>query len=197
MAAKKSVPVPAVQFYAAGILKDDRDAEVVGRALLEIAERHGVEGLRALDARIVLDDVLASKDHPLRPYYNWDVDTAARAHWLDRTSLLIRGVRCVYVQVNQKQIDRPKPLFVTADASVRSGERIERRRVQVVREDALHDAPTFMSAISLNIRRIQDALVQLERMTADGSTPGSILRLVKGLRQSMDDYSITLDVAAE
>lgn len=165
----------------------DDDAVLIGNELLKIAEANKVGDLRLLDKKLVFAQIEADAKHPLRKFYNWDVQQAARRHWIEQTGTLIRSIRVV--EVAARLPGKPQPMFVFAEVTGKDS--TETRRTHVLRSDLLNNDPAFASAIGYQIRHIRDALMQLEGLTSS-RCPDNVARLRDALRESLDDYQATL-----
>lgn len=195
--AKRLGPPVAVRFVAAtGSPISDEKAQVYGAELLRLATVHRVSEIRSLDKRTVFAEVEQNPESPLRDYYQWDVNRAARAHWLEQTAKLIRSIRTVTISAGKMQA--PQPLFICAEAPVRDKDRVQYKNRHVVRDDALRSDPAFRSAVGKQIRSIQNALGQLEGFTSGREPPAEVARLRDSIRRALDTYlaSIADDKAA-
>src|ERR1700730_10998218 len=85
----------------------DKDAEIIGRCLQQIADEHRVDNVRSLDKKLVFGIIESDPNHPMRRFYDWDERNAARAHWIERTGTLIRSVRVVVVSLPGREERRP------------------------------------------------------------------------------------------
>lgn len=193
----KAQAAPTVRFVRAvgAPISTDEDAAIIGTEVMRFAEANRVEDVRSVNYAAFFATIEADPQHPMRRFYEWDLETAARKHWIDRTRVLVNSVR--YYVPKLGDASRPEPITVYAEAPVRSDSGVAARRTHVVREDALAKDPVFMSAIGGQIRRIEDALVSLERFTSSRVPPVPIARLRDELRAAMNRYRGTLDVAAE
>lgn len=78
---------------ASGAPFSDEDVQLIGAELLKIAAANRVLDVRLLDKKIVFAAIEADPKHPLRRFYDWDVKSAARKHWINWTAKLIASVR--------------------------------------------------------------------------------------------------------
>lgn len=185
MGVKKFVP-------ASGACFGSKDAPIIGEALQRIADANRVDDIRSLSPRSVFELVKLDPEHPLRPYYNWNVKEAAEAHWIAHTSLLIRSIHVI--EVNAGRRDVRHPMFVVADAPIRGG---GNKRSRVLHEDVIANDPVFMSAISVHVRRIQQAVAQLEKLISCRRAPTDIEEMCAGHREVIDRYNARGERAAE
>lgn len=198
-AAAKSRVILARRFVrapgAVGIT--DEDAPIIGQELDRLAEIHRIGSSRALDPRIVWDDVKRDKTSVLRKYYNWNKDQAAEAHWLDRTRQIMRSVRVVEVEVGSPRERRVAP-WEYAEVSVQTPKGVMTRRTHVDRRDLLRNDPAFMSALGFHLKRITDSLTKFEDLVSSRDSPGRYVTVAQGLRTVLDDfYAVLNDEAAE
>ena len=107
------------------------------------------------------------------------------------------SVRYMAVQLPPGSVQKPRPRFVSAYTRTENGTRIEKRRVQVIREDALRDNPTFMSATGMNIRRIEAALLQLEKVTSKREAPTGVSRFRDEIKSAFERYRTSLATQRE
>jgi hypothetical protein len=197
-AKKYTGPKPTRRFVrTSGAPFGAKDAPLIGEALQQIADENRVNNIRSLSPEMVFGIIETDPNHPLRTHgnYNWSIKEAARAHWIDHTALLIRSIHVVVVQAGRR--DTRHPMFVIADAPTHRNGGVINRRTRVLHEDALENDPVFMSAISVHIRRIHNALAQLENLTSCRRPPAAIARLVMGLRGELDEYAAVGEAAAE
>ncbi len=86
---KKTTKKPEKRYEARGGPVRKHEAQTVGEALAEIKRKYGT-----LTPENLLNAVEKDPTNPLHKYFEWDVNKAARAHWLERASEIIR---CVHV----------------------------------------------------------------------------------------------------
>jgi hypothetical protein len=88
---KKVVPLPVGEQICARPTSPLSDAKA--RKYFRIFEKMaGPNWTQSLTPETVLQAVLADPRHPLRAEYEWDVNKAARAHWLERTRWLMQQI---------------------------------------------------------------------------------------------------------
>jgi hypothetical protein len=68
----------------------DADPNVIGRSLAEIAAAHDGQ----LRPRDIVEQARAPR-HPLHQYFEWNVEAAAQAHWLNTARALTRSVMII------------------------------------------------------------------------------------------------------
>lgn len=109
------------------------DAEVIGPELLRLVE--AAEGQLDLDA---LWQEAKKKNSPLHPYWNWNVEEAAKQAWRERAAYLARNVLVCWHRAKEGQTveeyvrvihmlevdEEPEP--GEAEAQVRPGHKIRR-----------------------------------------------------------------------
>lgn len=176
----------------------DEDAAIIGRELVKIAASNGVEDVRSLDKRIVFDAVAKNPKHPLRPYvFNSSDEDAARSHRLERCALLIRSVRLVSNEVGE--IPRPMPAFIydPQHASREQGDSLNKRRGHVMTVDAMRNDPTWVSALTGQVRIVISTVERLELLVSMRKAPVQIAVLAKSLRTAIDTHMRAVDSAAE
>jgi hypothetical protein len=129
------------------------DPQVVGEALERIRLEHGGE----LHAYHTWND---AKDitHPLHRFFQWDVQKAAEAHWLDQARALIRSVRVI-------DIEEGKPLraylsIYDDGRSYRSIDDVLRSRD--LRDIVLEQAQRDLDAWTHRFRELQDIVALIE-----------------------------------
>jgi hypothetical protein len=83
------------------------DPQKIGEALDAIRVRNGGQ----LHPQDVVGDARDPKS-VLHPHFEWDVRKAAEAHWLDQARVLIRSIRVIDEDVD----DRPRPAFLSIRA---------------------------------------------------------------------------------
>jgi hypothetical protein len=192
-AARPQPPVLARRFVrapgAVGIT--DQDAPVIGRELDRIAELHKIGASRALDPRLVWEEVRRDKASVLRRFYNWNKDQAAEAHWLDRTRQIMRSVRIVEVEIGSRE--RHVSPWEYAEVSVQTPKGVATRRTHVDRRDLLRNDPAFMSALGFHLKRMTDSLAKYEDLVSSRGCPERYVRVAQGLRTVMDDFYAELD----
>jgi hypothetical protein len=79
------------------------DRAAVSQRLIQLHEAHG-----SLTPDLVVEDA-KRPDSPLHACFEWDIDKAATAHWLETARTLIRSVR---VEVVNQQTTLTAPYFV-------------------------------------------------------------------------------------
>lgn len=196
----RKAPIMAKRFVAAtGSPFTDDDAGVIGVELTKIAEGNRVGDIRSLDKHLVFEAIEADPDHPLRRFYDWDVEKAARRHWLARTGLLIRSVRIITAAMPKREKPRPMFLYDPEHAKRSPGEKT--KRGHVLTEDVLHADPVFASALASQIRGIGELVARLEHVTSMRPTPREVVTLRDSLRAALNEYlgaiSTANDQAAE
>lgn len=177
---------------ASGAPFSDEDVQLIGAELLKIAAANRVLDVRLLDKKIVFAAIEADPKHPLRRFYDWDVKSAARKHWINWTAKLIASVR---IEWKIGKFTRPLPLTISAEIPrLRYGA----TRKRVLTEDALADDPIFASAVGFRLRNIDTLLSGLETLLAcrDKSPDVGLKRLIAGLRAEFDEYYAALKVGA-
>ena len=173
----------------------EEQAPLVYTELLKIAEKYKVDNVRALDPKLVFDEVEKDPDHPLRACnYDWNDKSAARKQRIDHTAKLMRAIRYETVVGNLKRFD-PVWIYVTIPPGAT---RQQPQRARVLREDVLRSDPSFVSALGYQIRQVKDALARLEHLVTSRESPESIVGLVESMRAVMADYDVSiLNKAAE
>ncbi len=165
------------------------DAPFLGQELLRIARAHQISNLRALSKEIVLEEVLADEDHPLRRFYNWDVASAAHSHWLERTQKLINSVRIIEADVRPR---KPRKMFVAIN-DVRDtdedGQTQTHTGMRVIAPDAAQHDAIFIQYLDSTIKRIEQALCSSEEWLERGTAPERYVQLLEELRISFDTFT--------
>lgn len=187
---ERAAPEMATRYVAAtGAPFSDESAEVIGRELAKIAEANRVDDIRSLDRKLVFSIVEQDANHPLRQFYNWDDESAARAQRVAHTGLLIRSVRIVTISLGKR--GKPMPMFLyVPDYEKRAG--TTKQRGHVLTEDALADDPAYASAVAYQIRAIMHAVARLEHVVTSRRSPRNVVELCAGLRTAITDYKASL-----
>lgn len=192
----KASPKRGCQFVAAtGAPFSNKQAAIIGAELQRIAEENRVDDIRSLDKHLVFEAVERDPRHPLRQFYNWNESEAARAHWIERTGLLIRSVRIV--TVNLGKMSKPMPMFLYDPNHMKRSPTERTRRGHVLTEDAMLNDPVFASAVSAQIRALELTLDRLEQTTSMRSSPVGVAELRDEVRVAMNRYFERLATAAE
>lgn len=175
---------------ASGAPFSDEDIPLIGAELLKIAEANRIDDIRLLDKRIVFAALEADPNHPLWQFYDRDVKSAARKHWIEWTHKLIMSVRVEYAI---GKFTRPLPITLSADLP-RAKHGTTRKRV--LTQDAMLNDPVFASAVGIRLRGLDQQLTQLEGLVAaHGGGPIGVEDLLTGLRDQFDGYYSSLKAA--
>src|SRR4029077_1612255 len=147
---------------ATGSPYSDKDAAVIGRVLVAIAERHKVRGIRQLSAKVVLKEVMADKGHPLWRFYTKDLKQAAHERWLEQTRKLIRSVRIIREEIKPV---RPRPVFYSADnvPQIDISKRIRLGCASVFSPDLVKSESISIRAAEMIVLRIEASIKELDR----------------------------------
>ena len=165
----------------------DELVQLAGRELKKIAQKNKINNVRHLRAADVFAIIEADPNHPLRALYDWDLQKAARSHWIDQTRKIIAGLRYVTVSLPDRgQID---PVFYSAEAPVKAEGKEATERTYVLRSDVLEQDPIFMSALGSKLRRLSDVLREIEHLAAARSVPDEVDTLLGELREAWDNYA--------
>ena len=168
----------------------EEDARVLGREFLRIATANRIADLRALSGEIVLNEVLANKRHPLRRFYNWDVDEAARSHWLDRTRVLLNSVRVVEAKVRST---KARKMFVAVKDVWRTnteGKKENYHGMRIIAEDAAKDSDIFIQCLDGKIQRVEAALKSAEEWLERSKATSRHVQLLDELRSAFDAFAV-------
>ncbi len=174
----------AARTYTVPFLGDD-DAQMVGAELEKAALAHQVNGIRHIDAELVMGDVESNARHPFRNLagLKWRDDReAARRYRVGYISKLIASVQVVVVSTSQRKTY--EPVFVSAAAPVVAQGSQALRRVHVVRHDALSNDPAFLSFVNTQCRRMLHLLKQLEHTAAARPLPPSMQQFIATVRDA-------------
>src|SRR6266404_4903482 len=106
-------PKKAIRYVAAnGSPYSDKDAAVIGRELVRIAEENKIENISSLDKHIVFAHA-KRRDSVLHSFvFNKSTSEAAEAYFIDQCSKMIRSIRVIAVTVGK--LETREPLFITA-----------------------------------------------------------------------------------
>ncbi len=192
---RRSDPTAARFVAAAGARFTDEEAQIIGTELARIAEENRVEQIRSLDRDLVLSIVERTKDHPLRPFFEWDQAKAARAHRLAQAGVMIRSVRVVHVTGRVPEIPEPLFMYVPDGSSKRGDPTSIFRRTRVLTADAMQDDPIFASALGAMIHNLRLQIRRLSRTTSARPCAPEIVRLASELQGAIDRYSTTVAAA--
>jgi hypothetical protein len=165
------------------------DAAIIGRELLRIATAHRIQDVRAVSKHIVLEEVLADANNPMRPFYNWDVNEAAHAHWLERTQVLINSIRIVEAGVRPK---KPRKMFVSVNDTRETdedGQINTHKGMRLLAPDAARNNDIFVQYLETCIGRIAQALQSAEDWAERGNTPARHQQLLRELREALSRYN--------
>ncbi len=164
------------------------DAPILGREFMRIATAHRINDIRALSKEIVLEEVLANTRHPLRRFYNLNVDEAAHAHWLDRTQTLLDSVRIVEANVRPH---KPRAMFVAANdarETTENGETHTHKGMRLLAPDAARHDDIFVSYLESALGRVEKALGSAENWAERGTVPVRHQQLLNDLRAAFTRY---------
>jgi hypothetical protein len=181
---KRSTKSARRYYRASGAPFSDEDAQIIGEALQKIAEANRIGDIRTLDKKIVFKEVERDPKHPLRKFYDWDVRSAARKHWIDHTALIIRSIR-VEIRVGRNFPAKRIQVYESAEVP-RLDHQPQRKRVLI--DDVLTNDPIFADAIGRRIRRIDTEIQGLETLTSCRKTSAPIARFLESIRSAMDAY---------
>lgn len=177
---------------ASGAPFSDEDIQLIGTELRKIAEANRVDDIRLLDKNLVFAAIEADHNHPLRRFYNWNINEVARKYWINVTThKLIMSVR---IEWGVGKFTRPLPITLSADLPRVQHGTVRKR---VLTEDALLNDPVFASAVGIQIRSIDQQLARLESLVeayGGGATLG-VDGLLQGLRNQFDAYYSALKAA--
>lgn len=167
---------------APGAPFSEEDVRIIGEELLRIADANRLEHVSLLDKKLVFEAVEADPDNPLRRFYDWDVTSAARKHWLAFTHKMIMSVR---IEWKIGKFTRPLPITLSANVSSRFKPGPVRRRILTA--DAMQHDPMFASAVGFRLRSVDGLLGQLEGLIgAHGKLPEAIKASFRAHRMSFN-----------
>lgn len=159
------------------------DADMVGTELEKSAQANRVNGIRHLDPEVVFHEVETRRKHPFRELagMNWGDDkTAARKHRIEYIRKLISSVQVVVVSSTKRNTF--EPVFVSAQASVKTQGSSALRRSSIVRHDMLRHDPAFISYVNAQCRRILGPLAKLEHTASDRALPPEVQLFITNVR---------------
>lgn len=192
MKPRKSEAAPSGFSFGAvsdGPITEEEARDVVGPALLEIAEKHKVKDIRALSKRLVFNEVKAAgKEHPLWPFiFHCSVAAAAEKYFIERCGLLVKSIEIVKVRINTIHRERA---FVPASEVLQHSPSggFTKRPGHVLREDALKNDPEYQSVLGGGLRRFIAAFEWVETWASKRQQTPEIAELVSAVRQAIDDY---------
>src|SRR4030095_6896700 len=166
---KTGKPGSGVSFGAVpnGPLTEEDARDIVGPALLALAEKHKGADVRSLSKRLVYNEVKAAgKTHPLWAFiFHCSEKQAAEAYFLERCHTIIKSVEIIKVTIGTLHRERA---FVPASEVLQrspSGGYL-RKPAHVLREDALRKDPEYQSVLGGAMRRFIVAFEWLEDWTS-------------------------------
>lgn len=190
----------SITFGAApdGPITEEEARDVVGPALLSIAEKHKVGEIRKLTKQIVYDEIKETgKSHPLYEHvFHCSPVEAAERYFIDRCLVLIKSVVIVPLTIRQSHRERA---FVPASEVLQhaSGGGFTRRPAHVLREDALKHDVEYQSVLGGALRRLFIAFNYVEAWCSQRKQTSDVAELLATIRGAIDEYksSIRRDAA--
>lgn len=189
MAAKKGAKI-ARRFVAPFL--SEPDSQMVGEELEKIALAQRVNNIRHLDPEMVFKIIENTPSHPLWKVYEKNKNKAARKHWVDFTRKLITGIRVVTIDAKKRRTFQP--VYISAEAPVKTPGSAATRRTRVFASDVLSNDPIFLSAVSGKLRRLVGVLKELEHLTARRPTPPDVQQFLGDVRAAVSSCSLTCNL---
>ncbi len=161
------------------------DGALIGEELAKLAEGGDIQ---ALDKRRVFEAIRADENHPLRRFYNWDVEEASLQHWLGQTAKLIRSVRVYYVPARAfvpagpPVVHRLVPKYAKATTS-------EGRGVYAsVADAARSNAVMYETIVTNHFNLAKNAIRTLSNTALHAPKDGPLADLVEALLRAVETY---------
>jgi hypothetical protein len=167
--------------YTNSKISNAEHAQLFGETCRRLAEELKYDDVRSLTGEDVFSRIEADPRHPCRVLYSWDDAKDARRQRVADTSAWITSLRYVSAPSSKHKL----AVFLAAPAPVDGGHHVQRK---VLREDVIKHDAIFSGAIKGQIKRIRDALVQLEALTASRRPTGDVQALRDEIRAAFLAY---------
>ena len=137
--------------------KGSADPDVVGEIIARIQR----------SAKVPLTTAMwkaaeGNPDHPLYPHYDWDLRTAAEAHWEDQSRAIIRAVRVVDEEKPEQEPIRAFHSIVTPDQPRQYYTTREVKRSADLQISLLRQAQRDLLAFERRYRELIDICVHIK-----------------------------------
>lgn len=163
----------------------EEDSAIIVGEFVKLAALQNVdpENIKRIDMREAFDAIRADEDHPLRKFYNMNMEEAAYAHWVQRTNELVNGIHYVSVEVYRGQdhpvryVEHGPWMFSTG----KRGEKCDPRNLDP--ED-----PDNKRTIDVIVRNIKNDAVKLRQRVTDAPSTKKDRALADKIFEALDEW---------